>query len=265
VGFGTVVVDDARAHVLISGPSANAVEVLDFAGNLVQTLTNIHGAWGMVVSGRYLYVAESSAGAIVRVDLNAPTPAATTVATGLVQPRWLIMKGGKLWTTVAAPGMSGWWGSIASVDPKSGKVGTFSQTYYSPDLAVSPALADTLFVSEDGRSPGAVYRLDVSTAKPKLRASNTFTDQQNIEDLAVSPDGTRVILASGYPYLYEELSATTLQPDGLSYPGSPYRRRLRSRRDAEGYSRPVSTTVTAAPTSRFSRSERRHRSSPRRR
>jgi hypothetical protein len=55
-----------------------------------------------------------------------------------------------------------------------------------------------------------------------VKASNTFTDQQNIEDLAVSPDGQRVIPASGYPYFFEELSASSLQPDGITYPGAPY-------------------------------------------
>ena len=221
IGFGTVVVDDARGHVLVSGPSANVVDVLDFAGNLVQTIPNVYGAWGMVVSGRYLYVAENTAGAVVRVDLTGATPTATTLAKGLNQPEWLVLTGGKLWTTVAAPGMSGW-GSIVSIDPKSGKVTTFGQTFYSPDLAASPGLPSTLFVSEDGLSPGAVYRIDVSSPKPKVRAANTFTDQQNIEDLAVSPDGQRVIPASGYPYLFEELSAATLQPDGVTYPGNPY-------------------------------------------
>jgi hypothetical protein len=221
IGFGAVVVDDARAQVLVSGPSANVVEVLDFGGTVVRTIPDVYGAWGMVVSGRYLYVAESTAGTVVRVDLTAPTSAPTTIAKGLLQPRWLVMTGGKLWTTVAAPAMSGW-GSIASVDLKSGKLTTFSQSYYSPDLAVSPALPSTIFLAEDGLSPGAVYRIDVSSAKPKVRASNTFTDQANIEDLAVSPDGKRVIPASGYPYLFEELSASTLQPDGLIYPGNPY-------------------------------------------
>jgi len=221
IGFGTVVVDDAHAQVLVSGPSANVVEVLDFGGNVVRTIPNMYGAWGMVVSGRYLYVAESTAGAIVRIDLTAPTSAPTTLAMGLFQPRWLVLTGGKLWTTVAAPGMSGW-GSLVSVDVKSGKVTTFGQTYYSPDLAVSPARAGTLFLAEDGLSPGAVYRIDVSAAKPRVKASNTFTDQENIEDLAVSPDGTRVIPASGYPYYFEELSAATLQPDGLIYPADPY-------------------------------------------
>ena len=41
--------------------------------SLVASIPNIPGAWGMVLSGRYLYVAEGSAGAIGRIDLNSPT------------------------------------------------------------------------------------------------------------------------------------------------------------------------------------------------
>jgi hypothetical protein len=219
IGFGTVVVDDARSQVLVSGPTANVVEVLDHSGNVVTTIPNVYGAWGMVVNGRYLYVAESTAGAIVRIDLTMPGLGATPIATGLFQPRWLALAGGKLWTTVAASGFNGY-GMLTSIDLKSGAVRAFSQMYYSPDIAASPGAPDTLFLAEDGLSPGTVYRLDV-TPKPRVRAS-ARTDQSNIEDLAVSPDGTRVIPASGAPYYFEELNSSTLQPDGIIYPGNPY-------------------------------------------
>jgi hypothetical protein len=219
IGFGTVVVDDARSHVLLSAPTANAVEVLDYSGNLVTTIPNVYGAWGMVVSGRYLYVTESTAGAVVRIDLTMPGLGATAIATGLFQPRWLALSGGKLWTTVAASGFSGY-GMLTSIDLKSGMVRAFSQMYYSPDIAASPGAPDTLFLAEDGQSPGTVYRLDV-TPKPRIRVS-VRTDGSNIQNLVVSPDGTRVIPASGYPYAFEELNATTLQPDGIIYPGQPY-------------------------------------------
>ncbi len=49
-----------------------------------------------------------------------------------------------------------------------------------------------------------------------------ITDGSNIQDIAVSPDGTRVIPAEGAPYEFHELSATTLQNDGIIYPGQAY-------------------------------------------
>jgi hypothetical protein len=136
----------------------------------------------------------------------------------LNQPTWLVMTGGKLWTTVAGSQ----WASIASVDPTSGTVTPLAGSYYDPDLAVSPGDPSTLFVAEDGLSPGAIYRFDVSNPVPTQTAYNAHTDQENIEGLAVSPDGTRVIPASGWPYRFEELNASTLAPDGLVYPAKPY-------------------------------------------
>ena len=174
----------------------------------------------MVVSGRYLYVAEGDAGAIGRIDLNSPTFAATQIATGLPYTRRLVMVDGILWTAVSPLPPTGW-ETLASIDPRSGRVRRFTQEYYSPDLATSPGAPGTLFLAYDAQSPGQLLRIDVSKSKLKVLAS-TFTDQENIQDLVVSPDGTRVIPASGWPYAFEELNATTLQPDGVVYPGNPY-------------------------------------------
>jgi hypothetical protein len=221
IGFGAVAVDDVRGHVFVSGPTANVVEVLDFSGNLVATIPNLPGAWGMLVSGRYLYVAETSGGAIVRIDLTSPTFTATPFATGLLRPLWVVMAGGKLWTTVSVS-LDSSYSTLASIDPKSGRVKDFSQTYFSPLLATTPGAPNTLFLAQSYLSPGSVFRIDVSAAKPRVVISNTFTNQSSIVDLVVSPDGTRVIPASGSPYYFEELSASTLQPDGTIYPGAPY-------------------------------------------
>jgi hypothetical protein len=221
IGFGTVVIDDARAHVYVSGPTAGAVEVLDYSGNVVATIPNLPGASGLALSGRYLYVAETSAGAIARIDLDSGTYAATPFAAGLLEPHWLAITGSRVWSTVSTLPCCGW-GALASVDLKSGRTKTFPQRYYSPDVAATPAVAGTLFVSENGLSPGAIHRVDVSPAKLRTVAENTFTDQSNIEGIAVAPDGTRVIPAAGSPAAFEELSAATLQLDGVVYPGDSY-------------------------------------------
>ena len=219
VGLGSVVVDDGGQHVFVSAPKANAIDEFDFSGHLVATVPNIYGAWGMVISGNDLYVAESTAGAIVRLDVTQLSATPATVATGLNQPTHLASAGGDLWTTVDGSQ----WASVESVDPSSGATAMLAGSYYDPDLAVGSAAPDTLFVSEDGLSPGAVYSFDVSTpSSPTEIAHASSTDQENIEDLAVSADGTRVIPASGWPYLFEELDGSTLAPDGIRYPGNPY-------------------------------------------
>jgi hypothetical protein len=94
-------------------------------------------------------------------------------------------------------------------------------TYYNPDLAASPGAPNELYVAADGQSPGQVWHLSVGGSKPVVAAS-VWTNGSNIQDLAVSADGTRLVLAQGYPYQFDELSASTLLPDGLVYPGNPY-------------------------------------------
>jgi len=217
IGFGSIVVDDAHGHVFLSGPAANEVLVFDFVGNLVKTIPNLYGARAMVVQGSKLYVVEANVGSVEAIDLQ--TLADTgTLASGLVAPGWVASAGGKLWTSVNG---SGGWAQLASIGP-SGNVTVFPTSYYDPDLATTPADPNALYVAEDGRSPGAVYRLGVSSGSPVVAAANTFTDQSNIEQIAVSPDGTRVIPASGAPYRFEELGASTLAADGVVYPGQPY-------------------------------------------
>jgi hypothetical protein len=212
--FGTIAVDDAGQHVFVSDPQSNTVFEFDFSGNPLGTIPNVYGATGMVISGRNLYVAENTTGQVVRIDLTASPLTPATLATGLNGPRYIVMTGGRLWVAEGS--------SVASVDPATDAVAVLPTSYTNPDLATSPGAPSTLFIAVDSDSPGSVYRVDVSTSPPTTVASVSATDQENIEGLAVSPDGTRVIPASGAPYYFEELSASTLLPDGLRYPGQPY-------------------------------------------
>jgi len=217
IGFGSMAVDDANGHVFVSGAAANEVLVFDFGGSLVRTIPNVYGAGAMVVHGTSLYVVERNVGAIEAIDLGTLTDLGP-VATGLSLASGLAFAGGKLWTGVN--GQYGW-AQLASVG-LDGTVTSSNASYYDPDFATSAADPNTLYLAEDGLSPGAVFRFDVSSGFPVATASNTFTDQSNIEQLVVSPDGTRVIPASGAPYYFEELGSSTLTPDGVVYPGQPY-------------------------------------------
>jgi hypothetical protein len=218
LGFSSVAVDDANGHVFVSGKSANEVLVFDFAGNLVTTIPNVYGAGAMVVHGPTLYVIEQNAGAIEAIDLATLTDRGP-IATGLSLPSQLAFAGGKLWTGVN--GQYGW-AQLASVD-LNGTVTVFpGGNYYDPDFGTSPSDPNTLYVANDAQSPGWIFRLDVTSGSPVVQASNTMMDQENVEQVAVSPDGTRVIPAAGWPYSFEELNSSTLQADGIVYPAQTY-------------------------------------------
>jgi len=216
IGFGSMIVDDKHHHVFVSGSKANEVIVTDFNGTIVKTLTNEGGATGMAINRSTLYVADTSSGAVDQINLASLTDKGV-LATGLPGVRWPAVAGGKLWTAFGPPYSSD---QLASVGFQ-GTVSKFEGSYYNAEVASSLATPDALYVATDSLSPGSVYRFDVSTGKPVLQVSAT-TDDWNIEEVAVSPDGTRVIPASGAPYEFQELAASTLQPDGVVYPGQPY-------------------------------------------
>ena len=50
VGFGSIAVDDAGQRVFVSEPKANVIDEFDFHGNLVATVPDIYGAWGMTIA-----------------------------------------------------------------------------------------------------------------------------------------------------------------------------------------------------------------------
>src|SRR5262249_5943245 len=159
-------VDDAHGHVFVSGPKENEVLVFDLASNLVQTIPNVYGAGAMVVQGSTLYVVEGTAGAIEKIDLATLTDTGP-LATGLSLPHWLACAGGKLWTGVN--GQYGW-AQLASIGLDR-TVTVFAGTnYYAPDFATTASDPNLLYVAQDGTSPGAVYRLDVSSGAPVVAA-----------------------------------------------------------------------------------------------
>jgi Bacterial Ig-like domain (group 3) len=213
--FGDMVVDDANQHVFISSPADNSVAVFDFSGDLVTTLSNLPGASGMVIVGSTLYVSEGTSGTIERFNL-ATLADQGSLATGLTDPRWLAYAGGKIWATETEQGDQA--DQLASIS-LTGTTKVFATAYYGADLATSPATPNDLYLSEDGSSPGTIIEFGVSGSSPAVLVRNSWTPQANIEELAISPDGARVIPAAGAPGDFVELSASALAADGVNYPG----------------------------------------------
>ncbi len=206
-----LVVDEVNRRVFVSQPSLNVVSAFDFDGAPLMTFTDQPGACGMVLNGSDLYVAHGAADAIGRID-TASLSDEGTFATGLSNLRRLAMAGGRLWTTNGA--------RLASVQ-LDGMVTTFEPATTwaanSPVFATTPARPNDLYVAEGGLSSGGLYRFDVSGDAPALLASNAQTNMTYPRQIAVSPDGTRLIAAPGSPYEFVEFSAVTLFPDGITY------------------------------------------------
>lgn len=208
--LGGVVVDDVNEHVFVSNPSGNSVAVFDFSGNPVKTISGLPGADGMVIHGSTLYVADSTGGTIEGIDLSSLEDTGS-VATGLDDPTVLAYAGGELWTTSDAGNGFSRLTSVTlngtvTVVPVSN-----ATEYQHPVVATTPADPNLLYVG-GGLGADSLYELDVSSGAPTILASTNV----GVSDLAVSPDGTRVIPANSGSDLYE-LSPSTLTQDGTAY------------------------------------------------
>jgi hypothetical protein len=213
--FGAIVVDNTNSHVFVSSPGGNDVQVYNFSGTLLTTISGITGADGMVINGSTLYVAENTSnGSIEEISLANLTDEGA-LATGLVSPQWLAFAGDQLWTnTNPTDGSS----QLTSVN-MSGTVDVFP--YSTPgaglsetNLATTPNDTDLLYVADDA---GDIDKLNVQSGSPVIDASLPNYDAPNTSaGLAVSADGTRLITGpqgSGYV----ELDASTLAADGVNY------------------------------------------------
>lgn len=219
--FGAIAIDPTLGDEFVSVPGANAIDLFGASGKLLGTIPRIYGAWGMVVAGQYLYVAESTTGEIVRLTVSRTAFSQKVIVSGLNQPTELVAAGGKLWTALSGDDGE-WLDSVASIDPTTGAVTPIPVAIDYPDLAAAPGDPSTLYVDEDGQSPGEIYAFNATTTPATEKLDVLENSMSNIQNMAVSADGTRVIPAAGSPYEFQELSGSTLQPDGLVYPAQPY-------------------------------------------
>jgi len=228
MGFSRILVDPATSHIFVSSPTDSSIVVLDFSGAIVKIITGEAGASGMAIRGSTLYVALNTAGAIDKIDTGTLNETGQLVS-GLVRPRELVLAGSKLWTTTG--NCSGWSVQLVSVDPaaasptpvvyQNGFAGT--NLGYCAAFASNPNPNPNLLLAWDlGLSPSDITSFDVSSGSPVLQLNQRENILGNLQDIAVNPDGTHFITASGAPYEFDEWNVSNLAQDGIIYPANTY-------------------------------------------
>lgn len=222
-GFGGIAVDGAHDHVFVSSPTSNTISVLDFSGNLLQTITGETGAGSMTVYGGFLYVALPSA--IDVFDTSTLTRTATLASGQLSHPGQLVEAGGELWTSTGACG--NWSTQLVSVDPATGAVtqwptSSSSSLTYCIGLAASPYNPNLLLAWDLGLEPATITEFNVTNGTPVQTASQWESDQGNLKQIAFNPDDSTFVTASGSPYYFDEFSLSNLSLDGVTYPANAY-------------------------------------------
>ena len=220
--FGAIAVDAAYGHVYVSSPGSSSIAVFNLDGTYLHTLTGLPGADHMLVDGRRLYVALDTTGQIELIDNSDQHYVRPFLASALVAPGSIVKAGGYLWTTSGACGS--WTQQWVRVDPATGATTTGalgSGTGYCSRFASDPQLPNTLLSYEEGLSPSTVARYDLSTGSAVL-VTSAPSATSNAHQMAVSPDGSRFVLAGGAPYSGVVSRVDNLAPSGTVFPANPY-------------------------------------------
>lgn len=210
-GFADILVDQAHGHVFITQDTATIV-VTDLDGSPITTIGNMYGAQGMVLSddGATLYVGLSDGDAIAAIDTA--TLAATAHGTGTSTcPGDLAFTSGQVWFS------SGCGAGLRAIDPSDWSVSGSLANLSNAVIEASPAYPDQLFAIERGISPATLYAFTTfggATPSATLRTSR-WNVGSNAGDLALTPDASTVITASGAPYEHPAFKTSDLSSSGV--------------------------------------------------
>ncbi|MEU6405941.1 hypothetical protein [Streptomyces sp. NPDC046985] len=219
-------VDPLHKHVLISDYNTGTVLVADYQGRVVRTIRNLPGVCDLELSADYrtLYAPLALGDAISVIDTGTgrqrarySTGAGTAPFRAALSGQTLFFGYGDQWE--ASIGSLTVGASVPTV-----RLGLIPEGGFSgaPLLATSPAAPGTLVAGDENTSPGRLSVYDVSGGTPVLRT--TVRDpggSSDFSDLAITPDGTTLLTASGAPYHHPSFHLPDLT-EGHTYPSTSY-------------------------------------------
>lgn len=213
---GDVLVDGEHQRVYVSDPSGGKIVVTDYTGAVKATLDGLPDVEGLALSpdSRQVYAAVSGLNRIVSVETSTYTQSASYALDGAEKPRTLALASGKLWFGYG-PSAGGGIGSLdLSGDQPVVALGQDGDAsfYSAPELGSDPD-SGVLVAGEKDTSNDTLTVYDVSGEKPATVASKSV-EGGSFDDIAVSPDGTQVVTASGSPYYHPVYSTKDLSPVG---------------------------------------------------
>jgi hypothetical protein len=223
--YSHMLIDPVHHHIFVTGgSSSSSILVTDYSGNTVATIPNETGATGLALSsdGSTVYAALDGGDAISAISTSTLTET-TRYATGTgIEPVYVAYTSGNIWFGYGGATQGG----IGSVDPSTGAV-TLNATndpsnswYAAPILAASPD--GELAAGEPGQSPDQLATYDVSSGTATVLAPEQFEQSAgNLQSMQITPDGSDLVTASGYPYYQQIYSVSTLSSEG-EYPTTAY-------------------------------------------
>jgi hypothetical protein len=223
-------IDPVNDHVFVSStgnygdvlsPGTASVEVLDFSGKILDTISGFGSDNPYVVTtdhdnsiiyaGDAIYMTDTEAGTIDRIDPS--TFALTVLTSGLFDPTDLVYSAGYLWTASDSPG------TLLRVDMTTGAITNYPKMLIGSGLASGAGLPDTIFSYDVEDSPLDINEINVGstpTVENQVFDDGPGPDIENVNDVVVSPDGSHLYLSN---YVGpDELNTSNLMASGTTFP-----------------------------------------------
>jgi hypothetical protein len=223
-GFSDMVVNGATGHVYVSGGSgSSSVVVLDFNGSVVTSIGSQPGAAGMALdpASSTLYVALSDSNGISKIDTTTLAETGRLSISPASGARHLAFAGGRLWFSHDCSSGSSRFASIATDGTDLQQYSGAGYPFVCSLLAINPADANMLVASDVGSSPPNVRVYDASTNVPTPLVTGSASSSDDFEDMVVTPDGSKLLAAAGYPYSLQAFQLSDLAGAG-TFPTGAY-------------------------------------------
>ena len=208
--FGDVLVNEATGHVYVTGgPSATTVAVYTYAGNLVSTIEQQTGATGMALSpdSSRLYVALQGASAVSAIDSSTLQEVGRWSTAGR-SPRSLAVAAGRLWIGAWSPDT--YLGGLVSVDATdfTSAVRVELERFEAAAPLVAAA-SNKVVVLTTSIARLRVFDVTGGTVQSAVERS---ADASGATDVALTPDGSTILIASSSPGTVLAFAAADLSP-----------------------------------------------------
>ncbi|GAA3124297.1 hypothetical protein GCM10010521_08980 [Streptomyces rameus] len=220
---GDIVADGFHQRVFISDPANGKIVVTDFSGKVVKQLTSLTGVTDLELSAdsNTLYAAVPGRGAIVVIAAASATEVTRILMPSpSIRPKYLAETRGKLWFGYDFQQGTGEIGVVDLLDghyPVGFRQDTSGTWGSAPML---DAAEGTLVAGTPVQSPTELSTYDASSGT-LVRTAHATVEGGNTRDLAVTPDGKDVVVASASPYYQAVYKTADLTADG-NYPVNAY-------------------------------------------
>jgi DNA-binding beta-propeller fold protein YncE len=216
-GARSVVVDDARRHLIIAGGRDDTeVVVTDYAGRAVGRLPQTPDASSLALSpdGGTVYVALRGRGEIAAFSTATLGELSRTAVGADTCPSSLVALDRRVWFSHGCSGpFDTGIGKVDLVPSPTVSTGLAPGLFpVRPVLTASVADPDVVFAGAWGTSPSTVHRLEL--AGDVLASTATVPVGDNLQDLKVTPDGGQLVVADASRDHFAVLAADDLAPAG---------------------------------------------------